>query len=93
MGVHRTDAADQLQVDVTGEFGRVNGVEVVKEWAIIETILSRVETAALGPSPGNFGPDAKIVPKEHVAANARISATAQRLEDVPALIYRTRPRR
>ena len=78
-GTHDTDAGDQLPVDAVGDLGRVNAVEVVKDRTISRILLSRVGTATLGPSPEDFGPDAQIVPEQHIAVKAGIGATAKPL--------------
>ena len=42
MGVERAEAADKLQIGMTGEFGRVHGVEVVEHGTIGD---ARIEAA------------------------------------------------
>jgi hypothetical protein len=77
MGVDSSDATHEFEVSVAGEFGGVNGVEVVKDWTVSVTLSSLV-IAALGRPPEDFGPEAEVVPEKHIAAKARKCAASER---------------
>ncbi len=79
---HGANAANNFQVGMAGELGRPNGIEVVKDWTIINPDVGRVGPAALRTSPVVFEPSAKIVPKDHIGVEARIKAATERLRDL-----------
>jgi len=74
-GTQSADPADKLQIGVTGELGRVDGINVIKNRSIVEALASIVGLRRL---PIDFSPDTKIVKEEHVAANAGIGTAGER---------------
>ena len=75
-GAQRADAADQLQVGVACELGRVDGIEVIKKRTKI--VAGAEVIVGLGCSPVDFGPDTNMVPEDHVAAKTGIGAAGER---------------
>src|SRR5258707_7093567 len=74
-GIQRADASDQFKIGVAGELGRVNGVDIQKKWTKRQGGGAGV--LALDCLPRAFAADAKIVPEEHVATEARIDAPGE----------------
>jgi hypothetical protein len=68
-------------VNVAGEFGRVHGVEVVKDWAKVYARIKAaddVRAIDMASPPKHFSSDADIVVEEEIAAKPGIDSTRQR---------------
>ena len=74
-GTQGADAADKFQICVAGKLGRVDGINVIKNWTIVEALASIVGLRRL---PIDFASDTEIVEEEHVTAKAGIGATSER---------------
>lgn len=67
------NAADQIQVDVVGDFGRVCGIDVPKYWAIVEALA--VVILRLRSPPVDFSAEANVVKSLNVDAKSGIGTS------------------